>query len=95
MNQSTKINLIGCDTTVNSPSQLATDISWDYGHFQHAALNFFLICSLKMKCYGNVNHITQIVHSNAHLNHLKGIFSDKLFLIVEILSFQFAETRPL
>ena len=44
-----------------------------------------------MKCYGNFNHITQIVHSNAHLNPLKCIFSDKLLPIVEILSFQFAE----
>jgi hypothetical protein len=36
------------------------------------------------------NHITQIVHSSAHLNHLKGIFSEKLLIIVEILIFQFA-----
>ena len=70
---------------------LAADISWDCGSFQLAALNFSLICLLKLKYYGNFNHITQIVHSNAHLNPLIGIFSDKLIILVEILSFQFAE----
>jgi hypothetical protein len=34
--------------------------------------------------------LTQIVHSSAYLNPLKGIFSEKL-LIVEILISQFAE----
>ena len=35
--------------------------------------------------------ITQIIHSNAHLNPLKGTFSEKLLIIVEILIFQFEE----
>ena len=65
--------------------------SWICGNFQLEALNLFLICFSKLKYYGNFNHITQIVHSNAHLNPLKGIFSDKLLIIVEILSFHFAE----
>jgi hypothetical protein len=35
--------------------------------------------------------MTPIVHSSAHLNPLKGIFSEKLLIIVEILIFQFAD----
>ena len=59
--------------------------------FSACSTQLFLICYLKLKYYGNFNPITPIVHSNAHLNHLKGIFSDKLLLTVESLSFQFAE----
>ena len=60
--------------------------------FQLAPLNFSLICYFKIKYY-YFNQITQhvLIYSNAHLNPLKGIFSDKLLIIVEILSFQFAE----
>ena len=56
--------------------ELATEISWDCGNFQLAALNFSLIFFLKLKYYGNLNHITQIVHTNAHLNPLEGILSE-------------------
>ena len=35
--------------------------------------------------------ITQFFHSNAHLNTLKGIFSDKPRIIVKIYNFPFAE----
>ena len=36
-----------------------------------------------------LNYITQTVHSNAHLNALKGVFSDKPLIIAVILNFQF------
>ena len=38
-----------------------------------------------------VYEINQIIYSNAPLNPLRGIFSDKLLIIVGILRFQFAE----
>jgi hypothetical protein len=38
MNQSTKINLIGCDTIVNSPS---------YNVFMYGSFNYTLIYGLK------------------------------------------------
>ena len=56
--------------------------------FSPCNTKFFSIC---LKYWGDFNHITQIVHSSAHLNPLKGIFSEKLLIIVEILIFQFAE----
>ena len=63
---------------------LAMEISWDCG-------NLFSYMLLKLKYNGNFNHFTQIVHSNAHLNPLKGISNDKPLIIAEILNFQFAE----
>ena len=48
-----------------------------------------LIQFLKLKYYGNFTYITQIVHSDAHLNAFKTIFSDKL--IKGNLNFQFTE----
>ena len=54
-------------------------------------LNLSLMCCIKLKYYGNFYYITQIIHLNAHLNPIKGIFSEKLHIAVEILSFQFEE----
>ena len=73
---------------------LAAEISWVCGNFQLAALNYSsisFICYVKLKYYVNLNYITQIVHSNAHFDPFQGVFSDKLVMNVEILSFQFAE----
>jgi hypothetical protein len=70
---------------------LATEISWICGNFKLAALNCSLICFVKLKYYVSFNYITQIIHSNAHFNPFQGVFSDKLLIFVEILSFQFAE----
>ena len=76
---------------------LAAYISWDCGNFQLETLKLFSIC---LKYCRNFNHITLIVHPNAHLNPLKRNFSEKLLIIMKILSFQFAEisysqeTRP-
>ena len=70
---------------------LAAEISWVCGNFKLAALNFSLICFVKLKYSENFQYNTPIVHSNAHLNPLKDIFSEKLLIIVENLSFQFAE----
>ena len=36
---------------------------------------------IKLKYYGNFTYITQNVHSNAHLHHFKGIFSDETLSI--------------
>ena len=47
----------------------------DCVNFMLAAPNFSLIGFLKLKYYGKFNYITQIVHLNAHLNPLKGIFT--------------------
>ena len=44
--------------------------------FIPAALNFSLAHLLKLKYFGTFTHITQIDHSNAHLNALQGVFSD-------------------
>ena len=41
------------------------------------ALNFSLKHLLKLKYYGSFTYIKQIVHSNTHLNTLKGVFRDK------------------
>ena len=49
------------------------------------------IFSYTLKYYGNFTFITQIVHSDAHLNPSEGIFSDKQLIIAEISNFQFAE----
>ena len=72
---------------------VATGRGFFLGLWKFSACNteFFLIYYIKLKYYGNFIHITQSVHSIAHLNPLKGIFSDKLLIIVEILSFQFGE----
>ena len=56
-----------------------------------AALNIYLICFLKFKYYGTFTNITQIVHSKAHLNPLKGVVSDKPLISHEIFNFQFVE----
>ena len=40
-----------------------------------AALTFYLIHFLKLKYLGTLTYITQIVHSNTHLNPLKKIIS--------------------
>ena len=56
---------------------LAAEIVMDCGNFMVAALNFSLKHFLKLKYYGTFTYITQIVHSTAHLNPLKGVFSDK------------------
>ena len=63
----------------------------DCGNFMLAALNFSLIHFLTLNYYVGFTYITQIVQSNAHLNPLKGIFSDKSLIIAEIQNFQFAE----
>ena len=42
---------------------------------------------LKLKYYGTLTYITQIVISNTHLNTLKGVFRDNLLLIAEIQNF--------
>ena len=55
------------------------------------ALNFSLIRFLKFKYYGTFTNNTPIFHPNAHLNTLKGIFSDKPLIIAEINNCQFAE----
>ena len=36
---------------------LAAEISWDCGNFQLEAVHFSLICYVKLKYYGNFNHI--------------------------------------
>ena len=37
---------------------------------------FSLVCFLKLRYYGNCNHITQIAHSKTNLKPLKVIVSD-------------------
>ena len=68
---------------------LAVEILMDCGNRMLAALNFSLIHFLQLKFCGTFTYIIQIVHSNAHLNTLKGVFSDKPLIIVVILHFQF------
>ena len=63
----------------------------DCGNVLLAPLNYFLIHFLKLKLYGTFTYITQIVHSNAHLNPRKGVFSDNSLIIVIILVFQYVE----
>ena len=48
----------------------------DCGNVMLAALNSSLIHFLKFKYYATFTYITQIIHSDAHLNPLKGILSD-------------------
>ena len=62
---------------------LVAEICMDCGNCMLAALNFSLLYFFKLKYYGNFTYITQIVHSNSHLNHFKGIFIDKPLIIVE------------
>ena len=50
--------------------------------FMLAALNFSRF--LKLNYYGSFTYITQIVHSNAYFNPLKGNFSDNQLIIAEI-----------
>ena len=68
---------------------LTVEISMDCGNLMLAAENIFLIRFLKLKYFGTFTNITPTVHSNAHLNTLKGIGSDKLLIIVEIYNCQF------
>ena len=70
---------------------LAAEILMDCGNVMLAALNFSLIHFLKLKFYGTFTYIIQIVHSNAHLNPLKGVFSNISLIFGVILNFQFAE----
>ena len=69
---------------------VTAEMLMDCGNFMLVALNFSLIRFLKFKNYGTFTYITHICHSNAHLNPIKGIFSDKTLMIAEILNFQFA-----
>ena len=45
---------------------------------------FLLKLLFKFKYYGTFAYITQIIHPDAHLNHLKGILSDKPLKSLEI-----------
>ena len=53
--------------------QLTADILMGCGNVMLAALNFSLIPFSKFKYYGTFTYITQIIHSDAHLNPLKCI----------------------
>ena len=48
---------------------------------------------IKLKYYRTFTWITQIVHSNAHFNPLKGVFRDRPLMITEIKHFQFTEIK--
>ena len=63
---------------------LAAEILMDCGNFMLAALNFSLKHVLKLNLYGTFTYIIPIFHSNAHLNPLTGVFSDKPLIFVEI-----------
>ena len=56
-----------------------------------AALKFYCILFLNLNYYGTFTYITQYVHSNSHLNLMKGIFRYKLCIIADICNFQFGK----
>ena len=63
---------------------LNTEILMDCGNVMLAALNFSFICFQKFKYYGTFIYSTPIIHSDAHLNPLKRILSDKSLIIGDI-----------
>ena len=57
-----------------------------------AAKNFSLIRLFKLKYYGNSTFITQIIHSNTHVNPLKGIFFEKQLTLQKLKTFMSVNT---
>ena len=71
---------------------LSAEILINCGKFMLEALHFSLVLFLMLKCYGTFTYIMKYFHSNAQLTLIKGVFSDKLLLIAEML--YFPETFP-
>ena len=63
---------------------LSAEIVMYCGNVMLTAQNFSLLHFLKLKYNESFTYIMQYLHSNPHLNQMKGIFTNKHLIIAEI-----------